>query len=101
MDRIRDLWNNHRLVTLLATLGVLAVVVGIVGYLILKRPADKSCPAPCTIETTPPDAPVKQETNWPLYGFNRERTRYLDAPQVKPPFAIRWNVASSPVSGPT
>jgi len=90
MDRIRDLWNNHRLATIGATAGVLAVVVGIIGYLILKRPADKSCPAPCTIETTTTAAPVKQETNWPLYGLNKERTRYLPAPRVKPPYAVRW-----------
>ena len=25
-----------------------------------------------------------------MYGLNEERTRYLDAPGVKPPFSIRW-----------
>ena len=25
-----------------------------------------------------------------MYGLNPERTRYLDAPDVKPPFSIRW-----------
>ena len=28
--------------------------------------------------------------NWPFYGRDKERTRYLDAPHVKPPFATRW-----------
>jgi outer membrane protein assembly factor BamB len=28
--------------------------------------------------------------DWPMYGLNEARTRYLDAPSVKPPFSIRW-----------
>jgi len=69
---------------------VTLVVIGAVGaYLALKRPGDKSCPAPCTITATTPKA-VSGLTNWPMYGLNPQRTRYLDAPAVKPPFSIRW-----------
>jgi outer membrane protein assembly factor BamB len=85
----KNLWNNHRLATVATGAGLLAVIVAIVGYLILKRPADKSCPAPCTI-TTQAEQPVVGATNWPMYGLNQQRTRDLDAPVVKPPFAIRW-----------
>ena len=60
------------------------------GYLVLKRPADKSCAEPCTIETTTSTGPVIKTVNWPFYGRDQERTRYLDAPHVKPPFATRW-----------
>jgi outer membrane protein assembly factor BamB len=28
--------------------------------------------------------------DWPLYGLNEERTRYLDAPDVKPPYTTKW-----------
>jgi hypothetical protein len=49
---VKDLWNNHRLATIAGAAGVLAIVLAIAGYLILKRPDDKSCPDPCTIETT-------------------------------------------------
>src|SRR4029453_18981098 len=41
------------------------------------------------ITSTQPQ-PVSGVTDWPLYGLNPERARYLDAPDVKPPFSIRW-----------
>ena len=49
---IKDLWKNHRWATLGAVAGIGVVLVALIGYLVLKRPADKSCPDPCTIETT-------------------------------------------------
>src|SRR5829696_663883 len=86
---LENLWKNHRWATVGTIAGVAAVVIGLVGYLVLKRPEDKSCPDPCTIETTA-STPVVESTNWPLYGLNPERTRYLDAPRVKPPYVATW-----------
>jgi len=86
---IRNLWTNHRWATIGTAAGVAAIVIAVVGYLVLKRPGDKSCPAPCTITSQAPQ-PVSGMTDWPLYGLNADRTRYLDAPAVKPPFSIRW-----------
>jgi outer membrane protein assembly factor BamB len=90
---IRNLWNklwsDHRWATIGTIAGVGAVVIALVGYLILKRPGDKSCQAPCTITSEAPQ-PVSGLTDWPIYGLNPERTRYLDAATVKPPFSIRW-----------
>jgi outer membrane protein assembly factor BamB len=85
---LKNLWKNHRWATV-GTAAVAAVAVAGAADLILKRPGDKSCPAPCTI-TTQAEQPVSGVTDWPLYGLNEERTRYLDAPGVKPPFSIRW-----------
>lgn len=87
---IKNLWDNHRWATIGTTAGVAAILIGLAGYLILKRPADKSCPAPCTIETTTNSGPVTKTVNWPFYGRDKERTRYLDAPEVKPPYTSRW-----------
>jgi outer membrane protein assembly factor BamB len=87
---INNLWNNHRWVSIGTAAGVAAVVAAVAAYLILKRPEDKACPDPCEITTTA-QQPVTGLTNWPLYGFNRERTRYLDTPRVKPPFHVRWS----------
>ena len=84
-----NLWQNHRWATIGVTAGVAAIIIAVVGYLVLKRPEDKSCPDPCTISSTQPQA-VTGLANWPLYGLNRERTRYLDAPRVKPPFSVKW-----------
>jgi outer membrane protein assembly factor BamB len=85
-----NLWANHRWATLGAAAGIAAIAFALAGYLILKRPSDKSCPAPCTIETTGETGPVTKTVDWPFYGRNRERTRFLDAPGVKPPFATKW-----------
>ena len=83
------MWSNHRWATLGVAAGLGAIVIGLVAYAALKRPGDKSCPDPCTITATTPE-PVSGLTNWPMYGLNPERTRYLDAPAVKPPYSIRW-----------
>jgi outer membrane protein assembly factor BamB len=87
---VQTLWKEHRLATFAGVAGLLAAAVVVAGYLILKRPEDKSCPDPCVIETTANDDPVVKSVNWPLYGLNKERTRYLDARRVKPPFATKW-----------
>jgi outer membrane protein assembly factor BamB len=89
-DTLKGLWADHRWATLGAAAGIAAVVIALAGYLILKRPADKSCPDPCTIETTTDTGPVTKTVDWPLYGLNKERTRFLDAPNVKPPFTTKW-----------
>jgi outer membrane protein assembly factor BamB len=86
---LQNLWTNHRWATIGTVAAVAAVAIAVAGYLILKRPADKSCPEPCTITSTQPQ-PVTGLTNWPLYGLNRERTRYLDAPKVNPPYSVKW-----------
>jgi outer membrane protein assembly factor BamB len=89
---LQNIWKEHRLATFAGAAGLLAVAVAVAGYLILKRPEDKSCPDPCVIETTAKaDAgPVVKSVDWPLYGLNEERTRYLDARRVKPPFTTKW-----------
>jgi outer membrane protein assembly factor BamB len=88
-ETLKGLWANHRWATLGTAAGIGVVVVAVVGYLVLKRPGDKSCPAPCTITSEAPQ-PVSGTTNWPMYGLDHERNRYLDAPGVKPPFKVRW-----------
>lgn len=91
-DTLKSLWADHRWATLGTVAGIGAVLIALIGYLVLKRPADKSCVAPCTIETTTDAGPVTKKTvDWPFYGRNKERTRDLDAPNVKPPFTTRWH----------
>ena len=85
---LRKLWTDHRWLTLGVAAGVI-VVIAVVGYLVLKRPGDKSCGSNCAITSVAPTK-VSGVTNWPMYGLDPAHTRYLDAPAVKPPFSIRW-----------
>jgi outer membrane protein assembly factor BamB len=90
-DNIVGLWKNHRLWVLASGATALVVIAGAVSYFaFIKRPEDKSCPDPCVIEATDDPATVVESVDWPLYGLNEERTRYLDAPRVKPPYTTRW-----------
>jgi outer membrane protein assembly factor BamB len=74
---------------LVAAAALLAIVIAGAGYLILKRPGDVSNPdAPFSAEPGP--KPVVGVTDWPLYGLDPARTRYLNAPEVKPPFRVKW-----------
>lgn len=91
---IANLWNNHRLWVLAGGATAMVAVVGVAVYFaFIKRPADKDCPDPCTI-VTEAEASTKSivgVADWPLYGLNQERTRYLNAPEVKPPYLAKWS----------
>ncbi len=92
-NKIAALWNNNRLWVLAVGATALVAVVGVAVYFaFIKRPADKDCPDPCTI-VTEAEASTKSivgVADWPLYGLNQERTRYLNSPEVKPPYLTKW-----------
>jgi len=85
--RAKDLWANHRVPTIAAA-GVLVLLLITLGYLSFKRPGD----------VTNENAAFSQEDveeilklgNWPTYGLTDERTRYLPAEGVEPPFQVKW-----------
>ena len=86
-ETIKDVWTNHRALVL-AGAGALVAILAVGGYLLLKRPEDVSNPG-AAFTAEPEPEPVAL-SSWPLYGLNPERTRYLNAPDVKLPYKIRW-----------
>jgi len=84
------LWRDHTVWALMASAALLAAAGVAVYFAFIKRPGDKDCPEPCTIETTAEIKPTVGVADWPLYGLDRERTRYLDARDVKPPYLAKW-----------
>ena len=67
-------------------------VAGIVGYLVLKRPGDKECPPPCEIEGQEGRRLLEGEVDWPFYGYDQARTRYLPSSHVRPPYhSSEWS----------
>jgi outer membrane protein assembly factor BamB len=72
--------------------GAVLLVIGaaVAGYLILKRPSDVVNTGATFI---PREKPQRKDTtvDWPLYGLNRARTRYLPAKGLNPPFRMLWH----------
>jgi outer membrane protein assembly factor BamB len=103
----RRLWREHRrwalaLIALVA-IGIAAVIV---GYEALKRPADVHNETairhftPEKVKEPPP--PVRhgeapRTVNWPMYGLDPQRSRYLPARGIKPPFRKLWRYTERPL----
>ena len=81
-----DIWRSWSVRRRLAVAGGAALVVvggvAIAAYFVTKRPADVSIDAPFHKQKPQPIKTV----DWPLYGHDRERTRYLPAKHLDPPF---------------
>lgn len=100
-------WREHRRWALaLIALVVLGVAAVVVAYEELKRPGDvhnetaiehfkpekpKEAPPPRKVHGKP------QTVNWPMYGLNPQRTRYLPARGIRPPFRKIWRYTERPL----
>jgi outer membrane protein assembly factor BamB len=97
MTRLAKIWASWSTrVRVLVIGGTVTTIVGagVIAYLVLKRDPDVSCPAPCELQVDQ-DKPKPQTiktVDWPLYGYDDGRTRYLPTKRVKPPFgASEWS----------
>ncbi len=100
MRRMLKLWRSWPLDRLFAVVLTAALIVSSfvsVGYLTAKRPADKVCPPPCSLQVDERGAPVpskggeKDRTiDWPLFGYDAARTKYLPVQGIEPPFKEIW-----------
>ena len=93
----KKLWREHRRICIGLAVGlVLGVAGAVIAYESLKRPADVQNPD-AVFKPEKPKKQVKKTVAWPLYGFDRARTRYLPAKGVRPPFAERWRYTDRPL----
>jgi outer membrane protein assembly factor BamB len=87
MSRGLETWRSWSVRRRLAVAGgfvlLLVAVGGLIAYLSLKRPGDVSNP---DAVFEPEQKPKLETTDWPVYGYNEERTRYLPTNRVKPPY---------------
>ena len=94
------LWqrSNRLVAILLLALGIL-VGGALIAYEQLKRPGDvHNEEAIERFKPQKPPPPKEAKTvNWPVYGFNPARTRYLPVKGVKPPFRKLWRFTDRPL----
>jgi outer membrane protein assembly factor BamB len=88
MARLLDIWRSWSVGLRLAIVGgAVALVAGaaVAAYLVTKRPADVSNPTASFHEQN--RKKKKPETlDWPMYGYDLARTRYLPVEGLNPPF---------------
>jgi outer membrane protein assembly factor BamB len=86
--------RHHRWAVAVAVL-VLIGIGAIVAYQDLRRPPDVLNE---DVGFSAKEAKQQAKTvNWPLYGYDRRRTRYLPAKGIKPPFKEIWDYVDKPL----
>lgn len=92
------LLHRNRWVAVALLAAALIFSAAAVGYELLKRPADVHNPNATFVPQKPKAPPKEAKTvNWPMYGLNPARTRYLPAKGIKPPFRKLWRYKDKPL----
>jgi outer membrane protein assembly factor BamB len=91
-------WHERRSVVIALAIAAAALIAvgGVFAYEALKRPPDVHNPN-ATFKPQKPPKPEEKTVNWPLFGLNPARTRYLPAKGVKPPFRKLWRYTERPL----
>jgi outer membrane protein assembly factor BamB len=94
----KRIWREHRRWAIgLIAAAILALGGIALAYELLKRPADvHNSHATFTPEKPPKPKPPKT-VNWPVYGYNPARTRYLPVNGIKPPYRKLWRYTEHPL----
>src|SRR3954449_1094737 len=96
----KRLWKEHRpwAIGLIAAV-LVAIGAAVLAYELLKRPGDvHNEQAIERFKPQKPPPPKEPKTvNWPIYGQNLARTRYLPVKGIKPPFDKLWRFTDRPL----
>ncbi len=95
----RRFWEQHRTLAMaLIAAGVLAIFGVLIAYNELKRPPDVHNEDVVFEPQKPKAPPPRAKTlNWPLFGLNPARTRYMPAKGIVPPFRKLWRYTDRPL----
>ena len=95
---VSHFWHTRRGIAVgLIAAGVLAVsAAAFLAYQVLKRPPDVHNSSVAFKPQKPPK-PKARTVNWPLFGLNPARTRFLPAKGLKPPFRKLWRYKDRPL----
>jgi outer membrane protein assembly factor BamB len=94
MGRLLNIWRSWSVARRLALVGAAVLVVAgaaVAAYLVTKRPADVSNPD-ATFHKQKRSKKKVETLNWPMYGYDPARTRYLPVKGLNPPFhSSEWS----------
>jgi outer membrane protein assembly factor BamB len=94
MARLLKIWRSWSVARRVAVVGGVVVVVAgaaVAAYLATKRPADVSNPTAAFHKQKRTKKKV-ETLNWPMYGYDGARTRYLPVKDLNPPFgSSEWS----------
>ncbi|HEX6754129.1 MAG TPA: PQQ-binding-like beta-propeller repeat protein [Solirubrobacterales bacterium] len=95
---VSHFWHTRRGIAVgLIAAGVLAVsAAAFLAYQVLKRPPDVHN-AGVAFKPQKPPKPKAKTVNWPVFGLNPARTRFLPAKGLKPPFRKLWRYKDGPL----
>jgi outer membrane protein assembly factor BamB len=89
-NKVAGIWRSWSVGRRLLTVSALMLVIAggaVAAYLGLKRPEDVSNPdAAFVVQAEEKPRKTVKTVNWPLYGYDTQRTRYLPTKEVKPPY---------------
>jgi outer membrane protein assembly factor BamB len=88
--------KRHLAVGLIVAGLIVVAAAGLLAYELLKRPADVHNAQAAFVPQKPPK-PQRKTVNWPMFGLNPARTRYLPAKGIKPPFRKLWRYTERPL----
>jgi len=97
MKLIGRIWSSltgpEKGVAVACALALLSTIA-LAGYALLDRPGDVSNPDAEFREPTEKEVaaskPPDRQVDWPLYGYDNERTKFLNSPKVRPPLRKLW-----------
>jgi outer membrane protein assembly factor BamB len=93
----KRLWRERRRLAIALLAGAVVCAAGFVlAYELLKRPPDVHNSGVAFVPQKPPK-PEAKTVNWPIFGLNPARTRYLPAKGVKPPYRLLWHYTERPL----
>jgi outer membrane protein assembly factor BamB len=88
MGRLFNIWRSWGVAQRLALVGAAVLVVAgaaVAAYLVTKRPADVSNPQ-AAFHKQKREKKKPETLDWPMYGYDPARTRYLPVKHLNPPF---------------
>jgi outer membrane protein assembly factor BamB len=98
MKVVKRIWNGtsaaERLLLAIAVLGLLSTAA-FAAWAFVKRPGDVSNPNADfregqRLDKKPQTEPEDRSVDWPRFGYDFERTKFLYTPRVRPPFRKLW-----------